>query len=154
VQYQDIGIILNVTPHITAERLVEMDVTPEISTLTAETVPISDTVNAQVIAKRSAQTRVVVADGKTVVIGGLMEDNNTESVSKLPLLGDIPVLGALFRRTIKDKTKTELLIFLTPYVIETPNDLDTMTLKEQENREMTPEVLKEPAAQNKYSVAK
>lgn len=152
VQYQDIGIILDVTPHISAEKLVEMDVSPEISTLTADTVPISDTVNAPVIAKRSAQTRVVVADGKTCVIGGLMEDNDTQSVNKVPILGDIPLLGMLFKRTITNKTKTELLIFLTPYVVDTANALDTLSQKEMENTEMTPEVLKSPAAQRKYGV--
>jgi general secretion pathway protein D len=150
VEYEDIGIILEVTPHITAERLVEMEVSPEISTLTAETVPISDTVNAQVIAKRSAETRVVVADGKTVVIGGLMEDNDTVSVSKIPILGDIPLLGALFRRTIKSNTKTELLIFLTPYVVDTVDDLDILTLREQGQTENTPKVLKTQAGQHKY----
>lgn len=153
IQYQDIGIILEVTPHITSERLVEMEVTPEISTLTAETVPISDTVDARVIAKRSATTRVVVADGKTVVIGGLMEDNDTESVSKIPLLGDIPVLGALFRRTIKGKSKTELLIFLTPYVVDTANDLDILTRSERDNTEMKPAVLDTEAGQRKYNDA-
>ena len=89
VEYEDIGIILRVTPFITADGQVEMNLLPEISTLTGDTVPISDTVNAAVFAKRSAETRVVVPDGRTVVIGGLMEDNKTESVRKIPLLGDI-----------------------------------------------------------------
>src|SRR5690606_24185360 len=113
------------------EGLVEMEVLPEISTLTAETVPISANVFAPVIAKRAAQTRVVVADGKTVVIGGLMEDNDTEQVRKVPLLGDLPILGVLFRRTIINKTKTELLIFLTPYVIRNIRALDDVTADER-----------------------
>lgn len=150
VTYEDIGIILGVTPHITRERLVEMEVTPEISTLTAETVPISNTVDARIIAKRSAQTRVAVADGQTVVIGGLMEDNNTSNVKKLPLLGDIPLLGALFSRTVKNKSKTELLIFLTPTVIESVAGLDKMTRDERSLLELSPRVLREPAAQRKY----
>jgi len=150
VQYEDIGIILEVTPHITAERLVELEVSPEISTLTAETVPISDTVDARVIAKRSAETRVVVADGKTVVIGGLMEDQETESVRKVPILGDIPVLGFFFRRTIKEKSKTELLIFLTPTVIESVAALDKLTLDERKSTELTPGALKDPASAQKY----
>jgi general secretion pathway protein D len=150
VTYEDIGIILGVTPHITRERLVEMEVTPEISTLTAETVPISNTVNARIIAKRSAQTRVAVADGQTVVIGGLMEDNNTTNVKKLPLLGDIPLIGALFSRTVKNKSKTELLIFLTPTVIESVAGLDKMTRDERSLLELSPRVLREPAAQRKY----
>ncbi len=150
IQYEDIGIILEVTPHITKERLVELEVSPEISTLTAETVPISETVDARVIAKRSAETRVVVADGKTVVIGGLMEDTETESVSKVPILGDIPLLGMLFRRTIKDTSKTELLIFLTPSVVDTVAGLDKLTLDERASTQLTPSALVDPASARKY----
>jgi len=150
VTYDDIGIILEVTPRINAGRLVEMQVSPEISTLSAETVPISNTVNAHVIAKRSAETRVVVADGKTVVIGGLMEDNTTESVKKVPLLGDIPVLGWLFSRTVKDKSKTELLILLSPVVLDTVEALDKLTAEERKSLEMSPKALENPAARKKY----
>jgi general secretion pathway protein D len=138
IQYEDIGIILTVTPHITSNNLVEMDVSPEISTLTGETVPISETVNARVIAKRSAATEVVVESGKTVVIGGMMEDNNTETVTKIPVLGDIPLLGMAFRRTVKDKSKTELLIFLTPYVVQTPAELRERSLAEKNQAELAP----------------
>ncbi|MDK2971074.1 MAG: ral secretion pathway protein [Candidatus Sumerlaeota bacterium] len=138
IEYEDIGIILEVTPHITPDRLVEMEVAPEISTLTSESVAITDTTDARVIAKRSASTRVVVADGKTVVIGGLMEDNMTESVSKVPLLGDIPLVGALFRRTIKEKSKTELLIFLTPTVVTGVEDLETLTDSERAQFDIVP----------------
>jgi len=116
IQYEDIGIILEVTPSINPEGLVIMDVKPEISTTTPKTVPISETVDAAVFAKRSSQTRVEVRDGQTIVIGGLVEDQLSEEVEKVPLLGDIPLAGLLFRRTVKEKTKTELLIFLTPYV--------------------------------------
>jgi general secretion pathway protein D len=137
IVWDDIGIILEVTPHITADRLVEMYVAPEISTLTPETVPISDGVNARVIAKRAAQTSVVVADGRTVVIGGLMEDSETETVNKIPILGDVPLLGFFFRRTIRTKVKTELLIFLTPYVVDTAADLQALSISEN-NRAILP----------------
>ncbi|HNQ34826.1 MAG TPA: type II secretion system secretin GspD, partial [bacterium] len=95
IQYQDVGIILNVTPKINPEGLVILDVSPEISALTGTTVPISETVNAPVFAKRSATSRVAIQDGQTIVIGGLMEDRKTEEVKKVPLLGDIPLLGLL-----------------------------------------------------------
>ncbi len=117
VEYEDIGIILTVTPRIGVDGLIELDVAPEISTLTGQTVPISGTVNAPVFAKRSAQTHVIVPSGKTVVIGGLMEDQETVNVRKVPILGDIPGLGVLFRRKITTKQKTELLIFLTPTIV-------------------------------------
>ena len=141
VEYEDVGIILRVTPFITSDGLVEMIVAPEISTITDQTIPISDSVNAPVFAKRSAETVVVTGDGKTVVIGGLMERNKTESIRKVPLLGDIPVLGWAFRRKIKEDTKTELLIFLTPYVVNLPDELQKLTREETAKTEMTPNVL-------------
>ncbi|MFH1740723.1 MAG: hypothetical protein ABIH23_17075, partial [bacterium] len=138
VEYEDIGIILRVTPFITSKGLVEMVIAPEISTLTGETVPISDTIDAPIFAKRSAETRVVLPTGHTVVIGGLMEDNNTEDKKKVPILGSIPLLGLAFQRTIKENTKTELLIFLTPYVVEGPDQLAEMSTSEQNKAELVP----------------
>jgi general secretion pathway protein D len=117
VEYEDIGIILTVTPHINADGMVEMDVAPEISSLSAETVTISESVKAATFDKRSAETRVVVPSGKTVVIGGLMQDKATEEVVKVPLLGDIWGVGRLFQRRTTTTEKTELLIFLTPHVV-------------------------------------
>lgn len=131
IEYEDIGIILRVTPFITQDNKVEMIIAPEISTLTDQTVDISDTLSAPVIAKRSAETVVVTMNGKTVIIGGLMENQKTESVSKVPLLGDIPVLGHLFKRTIKEDSKTELMIFLTPHIIYKPSDLADLTENEK-----------------------
>ncbi len=132
VEYEDIGIILTVTPHIRADGLIELALSPEISTLTGETVSISDNVNAPVFAKRSAETHVVVPSGRTVIIGGLMEDQETRNVRKVPLLGDIPLLGALFRRTVTTKQKTELLIFLTPTVVADSAELVELTQRERE----------------------
>lgn len=127
IQYSEIGIILRVTPFITPEGWVQMIVHPEISTLTAQSVPISERVSSPVIAKRAAETVVVTPDGKTVVIGGLIDNNETESVKKVPILGDIPLLGYAFKRTVKQKQRTELLIFLTPHIIRTPDQLVAVT---------------------------
>jgi len=135
IQYEDVGIILNVTPHVNPEGLVIMDVSPEISTLTSTTIPISEAASAFVVAKRSAQTRVAVRDGQTIVIGGLMEDRITEEVRKVPILGDIPLLSLLFRRTIKSKVKTELLIFITPHVAKRPEDLKKISDAEKAGSE-------------------
>jgi general secretion pathway protein D len=140
VEYDDIGIILEVTPYITPDGLVQMYVAPEISTLTGDTVSIQAGVNAPVIAKRSAETNVVVPDGMTVVIGGLMETNKTESTKKIPLLGDIPLIGFAFKRTIKSKVKTELLIFLTPHVIARTSGLQRMAADEVSKTELAPRV--------------
>ena len=136
VEYQDIGIILTVTPHIGSDGRIELDVAPEITTLSADTVPISNTINAPIIAKRAAETHVVVPSGKTIVIGGLMEDLNTESVNKIPVLGDIWLLGALFRHTVKEKTKRELLIFLTPTLVDTGTSLVALSAGEQQHSEL------------------
>lgn len=139
IEYEDIGIILEVTPRISPSGLVEMYVYPEISTLTGETVQISETVDAQVIAKRSAETTVIVEDGRTAVIGGMIQDQLVETERKIPLLGDLPLLGRLFRRNIKAKSKTELVIFLTPHVVNTMNDLQAMSIREADKATMTPE---------------
>lgn len=139
IQYDDIGIILRVTPFITSDGMVEMIVNPEISTLTDRTVPISENVNAPIIAKRSAETVVVTPDATTVVIGGLMETQRTESVTRIPLLGDIPVLGFPFRRTVRDEVKKELLIFLTPYIVAGDDRLRELTLDETRRTRLMPQ---------------
>lgn len=138
VQYQDVGIILNVTPHINPDGLVILDVTPEISQLTNSTVTISANVTAPIIDKRSADSRVGIRDGQTVVIGGLMEDQKTTTITKVPLLGDIPFLGVLFQRSQAAKTKTELLIFLTPHVAQEPDSLRPMSQDELRGTKLTP----------------
>lgn len=119
----DIGIVLEVTPSVNPEGLVNMTVTPSITTRTGETVQISENLFPEVFATRSASTRVAVLDGQTIVIGGLIEDQVKDTVKKVPLLGDIPIAGALFKRTVRAKTKTELLIFLTPFVAKEPKAL-------------------------------
>jgi len=141
IEYEDIGIILNVTPHINPEGLVIMDVAPEISTLTGDSVPISETLSAPVFAKRSAKSRVAVRDGQTIVIGGLMEDKKTDTIKRVPLLGDIPWLGALFRRTVKETSKTELLIFLTPHVAAEAVALKAMSEDEMAGTRIVPDAV-------------
>jgi general secretion pathway protein D len=136
IQYDNIGIILRVTPFITSDGAVEMIVAPEISTLTDRTVPISSNASALVIAKRSAETVVVTPNGATIVIGGLMEKQRTESVRKVPILGDIPLIGMAFRRTIKDDVKRELLIFLTPEIVNNPAGMRRVTSDEMNRTEL------------------
>jgi len=138
IEYQDVGIILNVTPHINPEGLVILDVTPEISQLTGTNVAISENATAPVIAKRSAESRVGIKNGQTIVIGGLMEDRKTNTVNKVPLLGDIPLIGALFQRNQTTKAKTELLIFLTPHVAAEADQLKPMSQDETNGTQLTP----------------
>lgn len=127
VTYEDIGIILRVTPFISSDGMVEMIVAPEISSISDRTVNIAEGVDAAVIDKRSADTVVVTPNGQTVAIGGLIGTQKTSQDRRVPFLGDIPGLGALFRRKTTTHVKTELLIFLTPFVIMHPGDLARMT---------------------------
>jgi general secretion pathway protein D len=138
VTYQDVGIILRVTPFITPEGLVEMIVSPEISSLSATTVPISNTVNSPVIDRRSADTVVVTPSDRTIVIGGLIASQKDDVDAKVPILGDIPLLGYAFKRKKKDDVKTELMIFLTPHVVATPDELATLSANERGKLNLAP----------------
>ena len=90
----------------------------------------SSAVYAPNINKRSANTVVVTPDGQPVVIGGLIAHDKSSSDSKVPLLGDIPLLGQLFRFSAKQNEKTELLIFLTPHIVQMPSQLAALSANE------------------------
>jgi general secretion pathway protein D len=136
VTYQDVGVILKVTPFITTDGMVEMMISPQISSLDQTlSVPISANVNAPVIDIRSADTVAVTADSQTVIIGGLMQDSKSTIDTKIPLLGDIPVLGNLFKRQQKSTAKTELLIFLTPHIVQAPSELIALSASEKSKSE-------------------
>jgi general secretion pathway protein D len=146
VTYQDVGIILHVTPFITTDGMVEMIIAPEQSELVQDRtqwVPISSgssgSVSAPVINNRSADTVVVTPDGQTVIIGGLMADSKAASESKIPLLGDIPLLGTLFKHKTKSNSKAELMIFLTPHIIQAPGELALVTEQETGKTDMRKE---------------
>ncbi len=143
------GIILRVTPFITMNKTVEMIVSPEISSLSQQTVAISSNFNAPVINKTSAETVVVTPDATTVVIGGLMQKQQTSNVAKVPLLGDIPFVGNLFKRTTKGETKTELLIFLTPYIVEGTDKMEEAAV-DQLNRTDLPQQAFSPNDVHQY----
>jgi len=145
VAAEEIGVILNVTPSINPDGFVRMVISPEISNLSARTTRISEDFESPIITKRTAETTVTVFDGQTIVIGGLISDRFERRDRKVPLLGDIPFLGNLFRSMTEETTKTELLIVLTPHVIESPTNLrriDDMTTREID-RLTLPEELRE-----------
>ena len=139
VQYTDVGIILRVTPYITSNRNIEMIVSPEISSLSNQTVTISQNFSAPIINKTSAETVVVTPDQTTVVIGGLMQKTDSTQVSKVPLLGDIPVVGNLFKRTTKTYEKNELLIFMTPYIVEGTDHLEEASIDDANHTDIPQE---------------
>ena len=144
ISYTSVGVILKVTPFITEDGLVEMIVSPQISQIDPTlSIPISanangsGTINAPVIDIRSADTVAVTPDGQTVVIGGLMQNTKTETVTKIPLLGDIPLLGNLFRRTQNSDAKTELIIFLTPHIVAAPTELAALSTRQRDRSDAT-----------------
>jgi general secretion pathway protein D len=136
--YQNVGIQLDVTPFIGANNLIQMILQPQITSIDTSTPGqvieggsiISSAVYAPNINKRSANTVVVTPDGQPVVIGGLIANEKSSNDSKIPLLGDIPVLGQLFRFSAKSNQKSELLIFLTPHIVQMPSQLAALTAKE------------------------
>jgi general secretion pathway protein D len=145
VSYTSVGIILKVTPFINSDGLVEMIVTPESSGLAdrSQWVPISGGALAPVINSRIADTVVVVPDGQTVVIGGLMQNSKSKTENKVPYLSAIPLLGNLFKHTIKDNSKTELIIFLTPHIVAEPQQLAALTAAENSKIQVAPKEFSE-----------
>jgi general secretion pathway protein D len=135
VERQDIGVTLRVTPQITEGDTLRLDIFQEISAvnpgLTAATsLAAADTGVA--LSNRRVENTVVVADGDTVVIGGLISDDYTDEVNKVPWLGDIPVLGWAFKTTKRTLTKKNLLIFITPHIVRTSEDLERETIRKRE----------------------
>ncbi len=118
VNFIEVGVKLYVTPTIHQDHLITMKIKPEVSSVTRNietgnnnTIPVAETSEAE------TETTVTVKDGITIVIGGLIKDEKIESVKKIPLLGDLPVVGGVFRSEEKSMKKTELVIFLTPTLI-------------------------------------
>jgi general secretion pathway protein D len=136
--YQNVGIQLDVTPFIGANNLVQMILEPQITSIDSSTPGqviegaslFTAAVYAPNLDKRSANTVVVTPDGQTVVIGGLISNDKSSSESKVPILGDIPLLGQLFKFTSKANAKDELLMFITPHIVEMPSQLAALTASE------------------------
>ncbi len=118
IQRQDVALTLKITPHINEGDYVRLEIDQEINEVKS-----IDPVVGPTTTKRKIKTVVVVKDQQTVVIGGLITEKVKENVQKVPLLGDIPILGYLFKNTVRTVEKTNLLIFLTPYVIRDQSDL-------------------------------
>ncbi len=131
--YKDIGIQLEITPHISTGSMVRLEVSAEVSNLTSAIDPTNP--GFVTTRKRQANTTVVVENGQMVVIGGLLQDNRTETTRKVPCIGNIPGLGVLFKNYAGQKTKTNLLVFITPYVIRNARDAENATTKKKQESE-------------------
>jgi general secretion pathway protein D len=128
IDRKDVGITLKLTPQISSDDNVRLDIYQEISAVT-ETAGLNPNIVGPSTSKRSASTTVVVKDKETVVIGGLIRDNVTSSTMKVPLLGDIPILGWFFKYKTTKVEKVNLMIFITPYIIKSELDAQEITRK-------------------------
>ncbi|WP_282092528.1 type II secretion system secretin GspD [Epibacterium ulvae] len=124
IEYRDTGVILKVKPNISRNGRVVLDVTQEVSSV-AETQ--TSGIDSPTIRQRKIATNVLLNDGTTLALGGLVQESDTKTVTKVPGLGDAPLVGSLFRRTENDKKRSELLILIRPRVVYDENDARTVT---------------------------
>jgi general secretion pathway protein D len=124
VQYEDVGTALTIVPTINDDDYVSVQILQEVSSLTNQTIQAA--LNAPVISTREASTRTVIRDGQTVVIAGLIGNSREEIESGIPFLKDIPILGFLFKNRSVSRNRTEVAIFVTPYIVRTDEDADTL----------------------------
>lgn len=123
IQREDVGLTLKIKPQINEGDAVKLEIEQEISNLTSSAVAASDVVTN----KRSIKTQVLVDDGQTIVLGGLIEDEFTDTRQKVPLLGSIPVLGRLFSYTKTQKIKRNLMVFIRPVILKDNLNVDYFT---------------------------
>ena len=127
-EYRDVGVILNITPHINEENFIRLKISQQVTKLTS-----TSTTTTPTTLKRTAKTTVVVKDKETIVIAGLIGDSTTASTWKIPLLGDIPLLGWLFKSRSTSREKTNLYVFVTPYIVRTQKDAAKLYEKKRES---------------------
>lgn len=119
-EYRDVGITLSFTPTITRDNTIILEMTPEVSSLGREA---SDAF-LPVIQTREIETQISLRDGETFAIGGLIQDEISEEIRSVPLLSDLPILGSLFSFREEDHDKTEVIIYITPRIIDIMDDTD------------------------------
>jgi general secretion pathway protein D len=129
---QDVGTKIKIKPHLNDSNEVRLDVNEEISEQGA---PLGGTLGAIPISRRTATTKLVVQDQQTVVIGGLIRNVTSRAEDKVPVLGDIPVLGALFRKRTNTLEKRNLILVMTPYIIRNQQDLRTIFERKMQERQ-------------------
>lgn len=119
IQRQNVGIELEVTPQINAGDEVRMELRQQVSSIVG---PVSNDFNELIINKREINTTVTVGDGEIVALGGLLDDNERRTIHKIPLLGDIPIIGELFKSRGKSRVKTNLMVFIRPTILRSTGD--------------------------------
>ena len=132
-EYKDVGVIMDITPHINQENFIRLKISLQSTKLTSAATSTTPTT-----LKRTAKTTTVVKDNETIVMGGLVGDSTEDDVYRVPLLGDIPFLGWLFRTHSNTREKTNMYVFLTPHIVRTKQDADKIY---QEKRDTMGEVV-------------
>lgn len=120
--FRDVGVELRVTPHLTREGLIHLRLNPKFSTEVGSVNVVSggDSIPQPIIATRETTTTALIKDEQTVVIGGLKKQDKLQEINKIPLLGDLPLLGLLFRYEGEKTVNSELVVFITPHVVIKP----------------------------------
>ncbi len=130
IQFREYGIRLNFNPTITANGTIKMYVKPEVSTIDLSNAVSLSGFTIPALATRRMETNVELKEGQSFMIAGLMDDRVTEQMSKLPGLGNIPILGALFKSRLERKTKTELIVIVTPEIVKPYNPDEKLLVPE------------------------
>jgi general secretion pathway protein D len=120
VQRQDVGIVLDVRPQINAGNTIKLSLRQEVSSIASAVVTAN--IPDLILNKREISTTVTVDDGQIIALGGLIDENERRAIEKVPLLGDIPFLGNLFRSKSRNRTKTNLMVFIRPTIIRNAED--------------------------------
>jgi len=148
VSYEQTGVILEVTPRVNSDGLVTLDIAQEVSNIdTSATATVSNGgITSPTFLQRDVQSRVVVQDGQTIGLAGLIQDSVTRSNQGVPFLKDVPVLGALFGQQNNSRTRTELMVLITPHVVHDQRDVLALT---QDLREQLPDAAGVPEMMQK-----
>ena len=128
IERQDVGVQLRVTPQISEGDTIRLEIFQEISLVQED--KASDL--GPTLSQRTVENTVYVRDGEAVMIGGILQETETDSLSKVPFLGDIPILGWAFRSTSMSIRKTNLMVILTPHIVRDPGDLNRLTVEHRE----------------------
>ncbi len=154
--YEKIGIILKVTPQINQDDFITLDVVPEVSTQYGEKdfVISGGMISIPIIDSRTAETRVIVKSNETLVIAGLVSTDEVKTVKKVPLLGDIPLVGLLFRHNSKLAQKKDLLFFITPTIVEGTAVAAASYESESSGREDTPTAIETTESKRPTAIMK
>lgn len=131
VETRKVGIILTVTPHINQKKFVVMDIVQKVEDVVGEQVISKDQGSFPIIASRELSASIAVRSGETIVFGGLAKETKKMTHSKIPILGDIPLIRLLFSSTDKSNKREELLVFITPRVLDTPEEIEKEARRRQ-----------------------